>query len=153
ESSGEGAAGNSRGDLPGRSGDAGGRRHFGIKGLDLARTAMEKQEDDRLLGDEPFVFSRPRCHQPWQRQFTECQASNLKKCPAMVRAIALEDFQHRLSLIAVAALREPRSLIPHFGRVVYPPPDRKRMTQSPVDSLMVVHARYWDPASQTTPRR
>ena len=46
----EGYARQARGDLAGRAADALGAVHFRVKRLELAGTAVQEQEDDRLAG-------------------------------------------------------------------------------------------------------
>ena len=70
----EGDARNRRGDFARDTANACLRSHLGIEGLDLAGTAVQKEEDGGLIAEERFRFSG---EQPRQRQAAECEAADL----------------------------------------------------------------------------
>ena len=92
----EGDAGNARGHFAGHAADFGRGGHLRIKRLDLARPAVQKQEDDRLVLNDLLRLRRlrPRRQQSRQRPAAEREAADLQKRPAIEALVSMIEAEH-----------------------------------------------------------
>ncbi len=99
EGAAEGDAGQLRRNLAGGAANLDRRGHLGIERLGLAGTAVQEEEDDRLVGDKSFVTRRPRLggEQVRQRQATQGKTADREESSAIERASSVMDGEHTFS--------------------------------------------------------